>query len=94
MNLLSSDEAKDKLNKYTDWQFEKDKIIKEFQFKDFKEALEFINNIAVDAEQMNHHPDIFLHSWNKVKLTLSTHSEGGITSKDISLAEKIEGHRN
>jgi len=40
---------------------------------------------------MDHHPDIFIHSWNKVKITTSTHSEGGITKKDFQLAEKIEG---
>jgi len=39
---------------------------------------------------MDHHPDIFIHSWNKVKITISTHSEGGITKKDFQLAEKIE----
>ncbi len=92
MALLSSDEAKKKLGNYSGWTFETNQMTKEFQFKDFKQALDFINKIGADAEGMNHHPDIFLHSWNKVKLTLSTHSEGGLTAKDISLAQKIEGH--
>ena len=43
-----------------------------------------------EAEKMNHHPDIFLHSWNKVKITISTHSEGGVTEKDFRLAEIID----
>ena len=66
-------------------------IAKEFQFKDFVEALSFVNKLGTEAEKMNHHPDIFIHSWNKVKITISTHSEGGITEKDFQLAEKLEG---
>ena len=48
-----------------------------------------MNKTGSIAEQMNHHPDIFIHSWNKVKITISTHSEGGVTNKDFQLAEKI-----
>ena len=92
MTLLRIDEAKKKLGNNSGWTFKTNQMTKEFQFKDFKQALDFINKLATDAEEMNHHPDIFLHSWNKVKLTLSTHSEGGLTDKDISLAQKIESH--
>jgi 4a-hydroxytetrahydrobiopterin dehydratase len=92
MTLLSIDEAKKNLGNNSGWIIETKQMTKEFQFKDFKQALDFINKIGADAEDMNHHPDIFLHSWNKVKLTLSTHSEGGLTEKDISLAQKIEKH--
>jgi 4a-hydroxytetrahydrobiopterin dehydratase len=70
---------------------EGNQIVKQFQFKDFVSALEFVNKTGTLAEEMNHHPDIFIHSWNKVKITISTHSEGGITIKDFQLAEKIEG---
>ena len=59
--------------------------------KDFKSALEFVNKVGAEAESMDHHPDILMHSWNKVKISVSTHSEGGVTEKDFKLAGKIEG---
>ena len=58
--------------------------------KDFSEALSFVNKVGTFAEEMGHHPDILMHSWNKVKITVSTHSEDGVTEKDFQLAEKIE----
>ena len=66
-----------------------DKIKKKFEFKDFVQAMGFINSIALLAERANHHPDIDIR-WNKVQLVLSTHSEGGITQKDIALAKEIQ----
>lgn len=90
MVVLSSEEIKNKLAAYSNWNFENNQIGKEFQFKDFAEALSFVNEVGEFAEKMDHHPDIFLHSWNKVKITVSTHSEGGVTEKDFQLAEKIE----
>ncbi|MFN8673985.1 MAG: 4a-hydroxytetrahydrobiopterin dehydratase [Candidatus Sericytochromatia bacterium] len=63
-------------------------IQKEFIFKDFKQAMIFVNKVAHLAELENHHPDINIR-WNKVLLSLYTHDEGGITDKDINLAEKI-----
>jgi 4a-hydroxytetrahydrobiopterin dehydratase len=50
----------------------------------------FVNKVADLAEEANHHPDILIHGWNKVRLTLSTHSEGGVTEKDRALAERID----
>jgi 4a-hydroxytetrahydrobiopterin dehydratase len=91
MSLLSKDEFIKNLSMLSGWAQEENQIAKEFQFKDFAAALSFVNRLAVKAEDMNHHPDIFIHSWNKVKITISTHSEGGITKKDFQLAEKIEG---
>ena len=91
MSLLTNDEITEKLSSLSGWKQEENQIAKLFQFKDFVEALTFVNKIGAEAEKMNHHPDIFIHSWNKVKITISTHSEGGITKKDFQLAEKIEG---
>jgi 4a-hydroxytetrahydrobiopterin dehydratase len=91
MSLLTRDEITKKLSSLSGWVNEGSQITKLFQFKDFVEALEFVNKAGAEAEKMNHHPDIFIHSWNKVKITISTHSEGGITKKDFQLAEKIEG---
>ena len=91
MTLLYSNEIEQKLSSFPGWKQEENQIAKEFQFKDFAEALAFVNKVGAEAEKMDHHPDIFIHSWNKVKITISTHSEGGITKKDFQLAEIIEG---
>lgn len=91
MPLLNNDDIKKKLSSLSGWVQEEKQIAKEFQFKDFAEALTFVNKLGEEAEKMNHHPDIFIHSWNKVKTTISTHSEGGITEKDFQLAQIIEG---
>ena len=91
MTLLTQDEITKKLSSLSGWMRDGNEIAKQFQFKDFVEALSFVNKAGAEAEKMNHHPDIFIHSWNKVKITISTHSEGGITKKDFQLVEKIEG---
>ena len=66
-------------------------IEKEFIFKDFKEAINFVNKIAEIAEQEGHHPDISLHNYKKVKITLSTHKINGLSENDFILASKIDG---
>ncbi len=65
-------------------------IEKEYIFKNFKEALSFVNKVGTLAESEGHHPDINLHNWNRVKLTLSTHSIGGLSENDFILASKID----
>ena len=90
MNVLSQKEINEKLYDIAGWNFIDNCIAKEFQLKDFKSALGFVNNVGDEAENMDHHPDIFLHSWNKVKITISTHSAGGVTQNDFDLAKKIE----
>ncbi len=91
MTALTENEISQHLKKVDGWSYSNKVIGKEFEFKDFKEALNFVNKVGEKAEAKNHHPDIFLHDWNKVKITLSTHSESGITEKDFSLANDIEG---
>ena len=88
--LLSSPEINVSLNKLVDWKLNNQSIEKEFDLKDFKSALTLVDKVGMAAENMDHHPDIFIHSWNKVKFTISTHKEGGLTEKDFILAEKIE----
>jgi len=90
MALLKENDRDEKLKKMDGWQFVNNQIEKEYKLKDFKSALIFVNKIGDEAEKMDHHPDINIHSYNKVKITLSTHSEGGVTDKDFKLAEKIE----
>jgi 4a-hydroxytetrahydrobiopterin dehydratase len=70
------------------------KIVKEFKFGDFKEALGFVNKVGALAEEEGHHPDILIHGWNKVKLSLSTHAIGGLSENDFILASKIDGIRS
>jgi 4a-hydroxytetrahydrobiopterin dehydratase len=73
------------------WKEEDSKLIKNFEFENFVESVNFVQNIVPLAEEMNHHPDILIFSYNKVKVMLTTHDEGNnITEKDISLAQKID----
>ena len=72
-----------------DWKTN-NKWVKEFQFLNFIEAIEFINNIVPLAENDNHHPDIFIHSYKKVRIELFTHSEGKITEKDYDMVNEID----
>ena len=71
------------------WQVSNEGIEKEFQFSDFKAAFAVMSHIALEAEVMNHHPEWF-NVYNRLKVRLSTHDAGGVTDKDIQLAEKIE----
>jgi 4a-hydroxytetrahydrobiopterin dehydratase len=72
------------------WREEDSALVRDYEFKDFAQAMAFVNRVAAAAEEANHHPDILIHGWNKVPLTLSTHSEGGVTEKDHALAERID----
>lgn len=90
MSGLNQDQIDSNLLKLSGWNFEDNAIRKQFQFKDFIEALSFVNKIGMESEKMDHHPDILMFEWNKVKITISTHSTGGVTEKDFQLAKKIE----
>ena len=90
MSLLLENEIHKRLENLNDWIYSNKQITKEFKFVAFKEALAFVNKAGNAAEEMDHHPDIIMHSWNKVKISISTHSEGGVTDKDFQLAQKIE----
>lgn len=79
---------RNELSGWTD--IDEKKIEKEFKFKNFREALSFVNKVGDLAESEGHHPDIALHNWNKVKLTLSTHAIGGLSENDFILASKID----
>jgi len=74
-----------------DWRQEGDALVRDFKFKDFAEAMAFVNKVAEVAEQRNHHPDILVHGWNNVRLTLSTHSQGGLTESDFRMAAQFDG---
>jgi 4a-hydroxytetrahydrobiopterin dehydratase len=65
--------------------------VRDYEFKDFAEAMAFVNRVAEAAEAANHHPDILVHGWNHVRLTLTTHSAGKLTDDDRAMAERIDG---
>ena len=73
-----------------EWKTENDKLEKEFVFSNFVETVDFVNKIVPLAEKANHHPDILIHSYKKVKIMLFTHSENKITEKDYQLAKEID----
>ena len=74
-----------------DWITEDNKLVKEFEFKDFSAAFAFLTRVANEAEKMNHHPEIW-NIYNKVKISLQTHDAGDIvTEKDHALAKSIDG---
>jgi 4a-hydroxytetrahydrobiopterin dehydratase len=73
-----------------DWKTENNKLVKEFVLTNFKDAVSFVNQIMPLAEAADHHPDILIHAYKKVKVILFTHSEGKITDKDYALAQQID----
>lgn len=88
-DLLDGEEVQQRLDEIGDWDHEGDEIFKTFEFDDFAASITFVNEVAKLADRYDHHPDIDIR-WNKVKLTLSTHSEGGLTARDFDLANEIE----
>ncbi|MGZ4187319.1 MAG: 4a-hydroxytetrahydrobiopterin dehydratase [Gaiellaceae bacterium] len=88
--LLSEDEIESKLVGFS-WQREGDEIVRDWKFESFAEAIAFVNRVAEAAEEANHHPDIFVHGWNKVRLSLTNHSAGGLTDPDFNMAKVFDG---
>ena len=89
MPPLSEDDIAARLRPLKGWSRSGFEIRKTFELTDFAAAMGFVTSVALLSEKGNHHPDIDIR-WNKVTLTLSTHSEGGLTEKDFTLAQKIE----
>ncbi|HWK17783.1 MAG TPA: 4a-hydroxytetrahydrobiopterin dehydratase [Solirubrobacteraceae bacterium] len=87
--LLSDDVIAGKLEG-SEWERSGDEIVREWTFNDFAEAMAFVNRVADQAEAANHHPDIFLHGWNKVRLALTNHSAGGLTDPDFEMAGRFD----
>jgi 4a-hydroxytetrahydrobiopterin dehydratase len=88
MALLDDETIARELGEVPGWERAGDSIVRVVQLADFKEAMAFVNRVADLAEAQNHHPDITIQ-WNKVTLTLSTHSAGGLTENDFGLARRI-----
>jgi 4a-hydroxytetrahydrobiopterin dehydratase len=87
--LLNDDEIESRL-KRSAWERERDELVREWRFESFAEAIEFVNAVAEVAEDSNQHPDIYVHGWNKVKLSLTTPAAGGLTDEDFAMALKLD----
>ncbi len=89
MALLDDDEIEAKLGELDGWERAGDAIEKKYDRGDFVGSVELVKSIVEPAEEMNHHPDLAI-SWSEVTVTISTHSEGGLTANDFELAKKID----
>lgn len=96
MKLLSVSEINKNLGELSDWSLSGNgkSITRNFELKNFKEAIDLVNKIAKIAEEKNHHPDIRIHDYNNLEVKLSTHSAGGLTQIDFEVAEKIDSLEN
>jgi 4a-hydroxytetrahydrobiopterin dehydratase len=88
--LLSDDEIAARLTG-SEWVREGDEIVRDLDLEDFADAIALVNRVAEIAEQHNHHPDILVHGWNKVRLSLTNHAAGGLTATDFELAKLFDG---
>jgi len=89
MARLEDQEIDERLAGLEGWERHGDAIRKDFDNGDFKGSVDFVNRLTPAAEEMNHHPDLAI-SWKTVSVTITTHSEGGLTANDFELAGKID----
>ena len=89
MALLGDEEIEARLTGLDGWERRGAAIVKTFDRGDFVGSVEFVDSLVAPAEEMGHHPDLSL-SWDTVTVTISTHSEGGLTAADFELAQKID----
>lgn len=88
MALLTDEQIEQRLAGLDGWSRRGDEIVREFEFEDFVGSVRFVDAVVAPAERMGHHPDLKI-SWNKVEVSISTHSEGGLTAADFELAGEI-----
>ena len=89
MALLDDDQISEKLKTLDGWERRGDEIARAFKLDDFVGSVKFVDAVVEPAERMGHHPDIAI-SWNTVTVSISTHSEGGLTAADFELAAEID----
>jgi 4a-hydroxytetrahydrobiopterin dehydratase len=89
-DLLTDHEIEERLGALDGWSREGDAIVRERELADFAAALAWVNEVGREAEAANHHPDILIHGWNKVRLTVTNHSAGGLTQADFDLAATLD----
>jgi 4a-hydroxytetrahydrobiopterin dehydratase len=86
---LDDREIASRLHGLEGWERDGDAIVKEFKLDDFVGSVEFVKGLVEPAEDMNHHPDLSI-SWNKVRVSITTHAAGGLTANDFELAKRID----
>ena len=89
MARLNDAEIDERLAGLNGWERSGEAIVKQFDNGDFKGSVDFVDRLTPEAEDMNHHPDLEI-SWNKVTVTITTHSQGGLTENDFELARRID----
>jgi 4a-hydroxytetrahydrobiopterin dehydratase len=87
--LLSEVEIRAALDGLPGWELREARLVKTFRFRGFPEAVGFVDRLVEPAETMDHHPDVSIH-WRDVELSLWTHVAGGVTQRDLRLAQAIE----
>ena len=88
--LLAAQEIDERLGALEGWHRDGDEIVRDIACKDFAAAIALVNAVAEVAEEANHHPDILVHGWNGVRLSVTNHSAGGLTEADFDLAATID----
>jgi 4a-hydroxytetrahydrobiopterin dehydratase len=88
MPVLTDKEVQQRLSELPGWSYRNNSIERQFEFRDFAEAMKFVNDVAKAAERANHHPDIDIR-YNKVKMLLTSHDSGGVTARDLRMAKEI-----
>lgn len=88
MSVLSPEKVQEALQSLPEWKLEGKEIVRNYQFADFAAAMVFVNQVADKAEKAGHHPDIDIR-YNKVRLALVSHDQGGLTQRDIKMAQAV-----
>ena len=89
MAPLGDDEIRAGLRSLEGWELADGQITRQFKLGNFRDSVAFVVRVSYEAEAADHHPDVEIN-YNKVRFTLSTHSEGGVTAKDLDLAATIQ----
>ena len=87
---LSDEEIRIRIGEFPGWKYQGNSVVKQFEFEDFGQAVDFVAKIVPIAEGMNHHPDIEIKNVSHVVVSLTTHDEKGVTDLDFDLAGRIE----
>jgi 4a-hydroxytetrahydrobiopterin dehydratase len=88
MSLLSANIVREKLQSIPGWKLENKELVRQYEFSDFAAAMRFVNAVAQKAETAAHHPDIDIR-YNKVRLALMSHDAGGLTERDLEMAQSL-----
>jgi 4a-hydroxytetrahydrobiopterin dehydratase len=89
MSVLSPERVQESLRSLPQWKLEGEEIVRQFEFADFRAAMVFVNQVAEKAETAGHHPDIDIR-YNQVRLALVSHDKGGLTERDMNMAQTID----